>query len=269
MKKQIFGIFIFLSIFCVDTNISCSEKPQKKQSNIVLRMIKPLAIAIPIIMTGRDYVHNATKECGMDKYPHAKAWYNKMDEKYPVADLNDAEFCEDSNWLSSSNRIYFPSVELTAINSIYNKKMSNQTINEIDNRILNINEFLLLHEAGHRKNDDMGLVNIGYKIAKQQMARAAMLNVNTIPFVGEVMAYVYNSDEIVKFHLDIEKRADKFACDHAQDVDILQGGLIFFNHLTINNLNDPLHPNSYERALKVVDEMKRRRITENTCPAQK
>ena len=107
MKKQTFRIFLLLSIMFIDTNISCSEEPQKKQSHIIVRMIKPLTIAIPIIMTSCGYRHYTTKECGMDKYPYAKAWYNTMDKKYPVADLHNAEFCEDHAWASVGNRIFF------------------------------------------------------------------------------------------------------------------------------------------------------------------
>ena len=275
MKKM---LLILLSISFVDAHIICSEKPKQNNLNVVMRVRKVLSVAALIIGTGYELIDTgyssknyASKECGMDKYPHAEIWYNRMNEKYPVANLHKSEFCQDNQWLSTSNRIFAHPGALQAIDRIYSEKMSNATTNEEDNKVLNMAEFILLHEAGHIKNNDFGAVTLGYEMFKINIINAILALGSPESHLGIVASGLVDETDPMKKCFKRETRADKFACDHAQDADVLQGGLDFFNYLTINNLGEGgyvcLH--SKVRAQKVLDEMKRRRIAENTCPVLK
>ena len=244
------------------------EQPRyKKGLNIVRRIAKPLVIGLSIARTGYEYTNYATKECGIDKYPHAERWFRSMDNKYPVANLKSAELCEGNQWLNSGNRIFTHPGDLQLIEQIYDKKMKNVTLSEYENNVLNLEEFLLLHEAGHRKNSDTSLGSLAADLTKK-IILAEGLNFYTQNYAHTVIAsataYGLNKAQTVDHALKMETRADKFACDHAVDTDVLQGGLIFFNHQTTLGAQDDVHPHSQLRAQKVLDEINRR----NTCPAQ-
>lgn len=134
-----------------------------------------------------------------------------------------------------------------------------------------------MHEAGHKKNDDSGLINVAHGLTQQSLITVAAFTASSkiapagIPeaLLGITAAYLGNWYNKVNLALEMETRADKFTCDHAQSTDVLQSGLNLFNYLTINDLDDPFHPNSHERASKVIDEIKRRRITDKAGQAQK
>ena len=268
MKKI---LIVLLSIFAVNANLLGAEEEQpryKKGLNFLTKIARPLLIGLPIVMTGYQYTNYAAKECAIDKYPHAERWFRSMDNKYPVADLKGAEFCEGSQWLNSGNRIFTHPGDLQLIEQFYDKKMKNVTLSEYENNVLNLEEFLLLHEAGHRKNSDTSLRSAAADLTKR-IVIAQGLTFYTQNYahivIGLATASAINNAQTVDHHLKMETRADKFACDHAVDTDVLQGGLIFFNHQTALGAQDDLHHHSKLRAQKVLDEINRR----NTCPAQK
>ncbi len=128
--------------------------PSEEYHINLTKLFKTTILLLPITLKSYQYSKISLQDCGINKYPNAQLWYNGMDEKYPIADLNKYEFCEGVTWFSSGNRILFPPAELSKIDQIYSKKMSNQTVPELDNIVLNQQEFILLHEAGHQKNGD-------------------------------------------------------------------------------------------------------------------
>ncbi len=272
MKKILIAL---LAVFAVNANLFGSEEEQPKQKkgwNNITRAFKALAISIPIVTTGYNYVNYTTKECGIEKYPNAGRWFRSMSEKYPVADLKQAEFCEGVQWENADNRIFAHPGDLQVIEQIYDKKMKNMTLSELEKNNLNLVEFLLLHEVGHRKNGDTSVGSLGSQLAISTIV-AQGLDFYTQNYAHEVIAsttaYGLNKALQTDHHLKIEARADKFACNYATDKDVLEGGLGYFNRLTILGVQDSLHPHSKDRAQKVVDEINRRRILENTCPAKK
>jgi Zn-dependent protease with chaperone function len=147
--------------------------------------------------------------------------------------------------------------------------MSNQTLSPVEDSALNIHEFILLHEAGHRKNADSTIVTAGAQITQEHIIRTAMLFSADNP--GYLLSTLVNGIDFLDSILEKEKRADNFACKHAASTDVLQGGLKLFNYISMSGYGqfDFLHPNSQQRAQKVVDEIQRRWIDENTCPADK
>jgi Peptidase family M48 len=269
--------FVLLSIFAIHADLFGSEKQQTKKKtvgNIVIKVAKPLIIALHAFQAGVQYNNYATKECGIDTYPNAKLWFGAMTEKYPVADLKSAEFCQGNQWLNSGNRIFANPGDLQVIDHVYDKKMKNMTLSEAEKNDLNLEEFLLLHEAAHRKNRDTSVSSIATDLIKQTIvAQGLNFYAENGAHTGIAIATAYglNSALGIDHSLKIETRADKFACDHAADSDVLQGGLGFFNRVTALGAQgqDSLHPHSQLRAQKVVDEIHRRWILENTCPAQK
>jgi len=297
MKKyQYFKCFLLCATLLGKSVIYCSEKEESKKSTIITRAVKAAIIGLPIFQAMYQYTNYSSKPCGIDKYPHVQTWYGEMSEKYPVANLHSSELCEDVLWASAGNRIFFPTTHLQAIDSIYSKKANNQTLvdkqmclalsstSDMDNKILNMNEFILLHEAGHRKNGDTSRVNVGLDIAKKTVVTALGAMVTTSPVGAGAASMVDGVGNIVR-SWSKEEQADKFACDHAQNTDVLMGGLSFLNYLTeqanlaAERVNvdpigfvrsiDPLHPHSQQRAQKVVDEIHRRWVIDNTCSSRK
>ena len=97
-------------------------------------------------------------------YPHAQAWYNEMAKKHPTAHLNDKLFLQTMrgvpsrymSWCSTFNQIYFPQEALKDIDNLYRKKtIDGHPLTDKEILIMGMQEFVLLHEAGHIEHDDM------------------------------------------------------------------------------------------------------------------
>lgn len=273
MKRKLV-LYLWMT-FCMflDNNICAADKESSEQkSHIVVRVLKPAVCLLPLVNQIYSHGYYAYKPCGTEQYPHAQMWFDNMSKKYPVADLNRTEFCADATWSTIDRRIFFPTQGVEEIETIYRKKMGNQTLSPVEHSALKVHEFLLLHEAGHRKNADSSIVTACAEFTKQQIMRTAMFfSASNSPIAGYGLSVLANGVDFSDSILEKEKRADNFACKHAASTDVLQGGLNFFNYITMSGSGqfDFLHPNSQQRAQKVVDEIQRRWIDENTCPADK
>ncbi|MFA5998922.1 MAG: hypothetical protein WC747_02815 [Candidatus Babeliales bacterium] len=84
-----------------------------------------------------------------DHYVGAQAWFEKMTQKYPVAQLDNVLFCISDQYLSRTNTIYWPESRLRAINTAY---MKTQNSNDLEN-MFKQDEYILLHEAAHVLKD--------------------------------------------------------------------------------------------------------------------
>lgn len=79
-----------------------------------------------------------------DQFPGAQIWFEKMAQKYPVAQLDHVLFCISDIYLSRTNTIYWPESRLQAIDRAYNSKNQHDPENMFKH-----DEYLLLHEAAH------------------------------------------------------------------------------------------------------------------------
>ncbi len=211
-------------------------------------------------------------------YFYAQDWYDEMSEKYPAAHLDQKQFLQakrgifnnNVTWENTFNQIYAPIVDLQRINEIYKKKARNIKISEEDEIILCVCEFFLLCQAAHIEHNDSvcSLVASGIIFPTVEIARAIYTD-KPITFwissLDQCIALLVGFIVYTGYLRHQVAQADKFACDQACDIDVLRGGLRFFNYITSHNLGmfDFTHPNSQTRAQAVFDEIERRLLNEN------
>ena len=208
------------------------------------------------------------------KYPDAQAWYNAMNEKYPAAHLDSKLFLQTMrgvpaklmSWCSTTNQIYFPQEALHDINFLYRKQVNNiEPLTDEENLFLGMQEFILLHEAGHIEHNHITkriLTVVGlfasvltlravYKIYNDEANLINMLSDENPDYIsqddidGVQLVYDFCTWFIAFMAFDImvpfvasrpqEFEADKFAYENADDL-ALQGGIAFFE----NEERDPL-----------------------------
>lgn len=103
------------------------------------------------------------------KHPHAYAWYQAMQLKYPgIFDdilfiqtptgslIGDtlAKFATTCNIMHHENRIFFDATSLQEIALIYNKVIDGYPLHNNEKLTLALYEFMLLHQAGHIIHQD-------------------------------------------------------------------------------------------------------------------
>ncbi len=199
------------------------------------------------------------------KYPHAQAWYEALAEKYPAANLNSKLFLQTMrgipakfmSWCSTMNQIYFPQDALKDINNIYKKQLDGLTLTEEEMIFLGMQEFVLLHEAGHIEHNDMTkryLTLIGVfatletvrAICRTYYANNSASQKANLSYEEQAIIKVYNDFMIfaefiaLDFILPVFIRAQEFAADafaYKQiDENALKGGIAFFENEEIDPL---------------------------------
>lgn len=218
------------------------------------------------------------------KYPHAQAWYDAMHKKYPNAHLNSKLFLQTMrgysaklmSWHSTTNQIYFPQDALKDIDTLYKKQINAiDPLTEDENLFLSMQEFVLLHEAGHIEHNHItnGIVisiclfasvealRAVYRMYHDQNNLRVLFNVlesqNNLDsdtalvgklccdfFLWGLVSFVgtFTIDAIMPFIVSRPQalEADKFAYQNA-DMQALQGGIKFFENADIDplfNIND-------------------------------
>ncbi len=214
-----------------------------------------------------------------NKYSYAQIWYNEMAVKYPDAQLDQYTFLSAQRgfcsnyvtWQCTFHEIYAHRADLDALEDIYKKKAASIELSEQEILVLNILEFLLLDVAGLAKHNvfvkSLIADSIAFPIALATVDLCIIRNLVTSPsakiepavamfevataFTMTTLGYFsYIKHQVVQ--------ADKFACQQAADVDVLRGGLKFFNHLRNNGMISFVHPSLDSRIQMVLDEIERR-----------
>lgn len=274
MKKQ--NLAISFCLFFISVNLFSAEWLKEKQEILNYVGANSLFTAACGVGAYVAYSCNIPEEFYVkNNYPYAQVWYDEIAKKYPMAHFEQRKFLQarrgilhnDVTWEATFNQIYAHKGDLQRIDEIYKKKSANEVISEEDVIILNICEFLLLHEAAHVNNNDSAYRLIAAGTIFPILEIAQMSYTGKVP---SLLPWSNSIDQFIPFIIGMivyynylyhqEARADRFACDHAQDIEVLQGGLQLFNYITTTGLGtfDFEHPNSETRAQKVVDEINRR-----------
>lgn len=279
---QHFTFLVFFTAVCMYSTIDASDRTKNKKSVISMKnAVAAWLIIVPIINGVATYHQYSSRPCGMDKYPNAQNWYNEMSDKYPQANLKSAEFCENRlSHTSLGNRILFPTTDLQAINTLYGKQKNIQTLPEqkicssslnatdVDTTILAKNEFILLHEAGHKNNYDSSMASLAFRVAISTGA-IVIGSMTENPYLGLPAAVGFNVVFEGVSRSIKENRADAFARKHAEK-NALLGELRYLNNFTdyYNRhaaVIDPCHKTPRQRADLVIKELKNRNMVDSQC----
>lgn len=215
------------------------------------------------------------------KYPAAQAWYEAIALKYPDAHLDKKLFLQSYRgfpakfieWCSTAHQIYCPQDALQEIELLYQKTIDGQKLTEEENVTLGMQEWVLLHEAGHIEHSDLttrfftslGLI-VGtcgaaalYKtytnedfhdslienLDNRLQRDTPMTPLDIKNYINKLIdahnkkisKYEYWALTLALFNVSRhqERQADLFACELA-DTNALHGGILFFE----NELHDSL-----------------------------
>ncbi|MDP3788117.1 MAG: M48 family metalloprotease [Candidatus Chromulinivorax sp.] len=207
-----------------------------------------------------------------NKFPVAQAWYDALTQKYPAAHLDQKQFVQtpklsllpdqlarliqSCGWTSSHDHIYFKDTALTEITTLYQKIIDGYPLHEREQLALARHEFTLLHEAGHIEHNDAkdllitiggllflthGLVDTSKDIKPKDFnlvdfkIQGLPVQCFTIPAVIQTIPSATFITGLLAMLRYQESRADKFACDIADDV-TLKGAITIFEDEEIDNL---------------------------------
>ncbi|HSW77101.1 MAG TPA: M48 family metalloprotease [Candidatus Saccharimonadales bacterium] len=182
-----------------------------------------------------------------DQFPGAQLWFEKMSQKYPVAQLDNVLFCVSDNYLSRTNVIYWPETRLHAINEAYTHKNHQDLEN-----MFKQDEYLLLHEAAHILKNHMqkgylaliltctALATFNSYIA-EKVCNNDFTILNTIEYfmhglVGNIIIFAV----LAQYVQLQEQQADDFANEYG-DERSLQAGADWFADLEKCMLEDQQH----------------------------
>lgn len=297
MNKNILLCAMVIILNCVEVSLYAdSENVSSKINEVSKFSLYPISQAVlnTSIKAGAagalfasQYISNTylvqEEHLVKTKYPHAQAWYDAMHKKYPNAHLNSKLFLQTMrgysaklmSWRSTINQIYFPQDALKDIDTLYKKHINDiDPLTEDENLFLSMQEFVLLHEAGHIEHNHItnGIVISICLFASVEALRAvyrmhhdrnnlrvffnALESQNNLDsdtalvgklgydffLCGLVWIGTFTIDAIMPFIVSRpqELEADKFAYQNA-DMQALQGGIKFFENADIDplfNIND-------------------------------
>ena len=181
-------------------------------------------------------------------YPQAQAWYDTMAQKYPQAHLNEKLFLQNIFFIpkmfmpscASFNQIYFPQESLKDINYLYQKGLDGVKLTEEENIFMNMQEFLLLHEAGHIEHNDHANRFYASMTAMVAIYGSALIyknNTNNNIDTKQLLAiggwaYFLANMSISRYQ---EANADKFAYQNGELATLL-AGISFFENEKVDGL---------------------------------
>lgn len=84
------------------------------------------------------------------RYPNADVWYRDLAAKYPEAQLGSIDFCISDHHHAGSDAIFWPESNLSIINQYYNSPSAPPKAV----KMLQEDEYLILHEASHVQHGD-------------------------------------------------------------------------------------------------------------------
>lgn len=185
-------------------------------------------------------------------YPQAQAWYNSMALKYPQAHLEKKKFLQNlslfpkslTSWCATFNEIYFPQDALKDINYLYQKNLDGTKLTDQENLFMNMQEFLLLHEAGHVEHNDLinraiGLIGTTIILESAALLYKEVYKINSETSIQQIIGSVTFASWLMSITLSRyqECNADKFACENGS-LQALQGGKSFFENRKVDWLYD-------------------------------
>ncbi|MCX5924358.1 MAG: M48 family metalloprotease [Candidatus Dependentiae bacterium] len=210
-----------------------------------------------------------------DHYIGAQIWFEKMTQKYPVAQLDNVLFCISDEYLSRTNTIYWPEIRLQAIDKAY----TTQNSNDLEN-MFKQDEYLLLHEAAHvlKNHNQKGYVALALTCAAfaalngyilEQSFKNKSTNFDKVKLsIQALIGNVAILTALASYVQIQERQADDFANQYGDDRS-LQAGADWtarieecmlqdqqFSEFTKNLIilyQDPWHPLPASRQQKVID----------------
>lgn len=217
-----------------------------------------------------------------NNYPYTQQWYEDMDKKYPDLQLHSHRFLcaqkgivsNSTNWQVGTSEIYILRSDAASINNIYKKKEDGQKLTEVDQNILFISEFLLLNMAGYLQQNAYSNKKI-FDILTMPSAiglMGAYLSYYAedkpgyfspeISFISQGIAAIIAGAVGASYYQTYQAcQADRFACKHAANIDVLRGGLKYFEYISNNQIISFNHPSPENRIQMVLFEIARREAT--------
>lgn len=176
-----------------------------------------------------------------DTHPYAQKWFEGLSKKYTQAGLDSMKLLKLSHtydqkmytWATFGDRIYSNLEILKNINEVYKKKSDGECLTDVENALLSRSEWSVLHEAGHKKNNDclknqlvsLGLVaglEFSYKTLYEKIFDYGLFDENFSNVCGVALSLsvimMYSHSYIKNYHSRfMETRADNFANRLAED----------------------------------------------------
>lgn len=205
-----------------------------------------------------------------NEYPYAQVWYDEMAMKYPDIHFNERSFLASkrgffsnfTTWDISWNEIYGHRADLESIDKIYKKKADNIQLTEEETDVLNIIEFVLLDTIGLLENNflvkDFVVETAIHSASIIALAAYRDMYPGGSQFIQIPIAFIAAHLSVCGFVRSQVAQADQFACQHAANIDVLQGGVKYFSYLRNNGIVTMAHPSAESRMQVILDEIARR-----------
>lgn len=224
-------------------------------------------------------------------YPGAQVWFEKMNKKYPAAQLENVLFYAYDHYGSSPDAICFPESDVVEIHNIYTRS----NLNELERELLFKNcEHSLLHEAAHvlLKHNQTGYLVFFDLIISSIIINAIIINQTSLNLKSiassAMLSAAYAAIATISLSLYIrsqENDADDFANSIGDRETLEAAAKEYFmahenRHAGKNRTNtamiladiyaDPIHPSLKSRADKIIKSLNSRflgNLNDSTQPA--